>query len=274
MPTSAIEVTELNVYPVKSMRGTTLGRVRLTATGLEWDRQWLVVDGKGTFLTQRTHPQLARIVPEVRNGVLLLSAPGLAILTVPLAFEGTPVPVRVWDDACVGAEQGGDAHAWISRALGQSVRLVRIPPDFGRRANPKFAGDVPAPVTFTDGYPILVCNEASLDDLNDRLPEPIPMNRFRPNIVLRGLPAWAEDQIDSIVIGAVTLRLVKPCTRCVIHSIDQQTGQSSTDPTPALKKFRFSKDLRGVMFGENAVIVSGAGERIERGAPVEARFEP
>ena len=274
MPTSAIEVTELNVYPVKSMRGTTLGRVRLTATGLEWDRQWLVVDGKGTFLTQRTHPQLARIVPEVRNGVLLLSAPGLAILTVPLAFEGTPVPVRVWDDACVGAEQGGDAHAWISRALGQSVRLVRIPPDFGRRANPKFAGDVPAPVTFTDGYPILVCNEASLDDLNDRLPEPIPMNRFRPNIVLRGLPAWAEDQIDSIVIGAVTLRLVKPCTRCVIPSIDQQTGQSSTDPTPALKKFRFSKDLRGVMFGENAVIVSGAGERIERGAPVEARFEP
>jgi len=153
------------------------------------------------------------------------------------------------------------------------VRLVRVPPEFSRRANPQFAGAVPAPVTFTDGYPILVCNQASLDDLNERLPEPIPMDRFRPNLVLRGLPAWAEDRIDRIVIGSVALRLVKPCTRCVIPSIDQHTGQRSTDPTPALKKFRFSKELRGVMFGENAVMVSGAGERIERGAPVEAHFE-
>ncbi|HYM44508.1 MAG TPA: MOSC N-terminal beta barrel domain-containing protein [Steroidobacteraceae bacterium] len=270
---SGVEVTELNVYPVKSMRGTSLARASLTATGLEWDRQWMVVDGKGTFLSQRTHPQLARIVPEVRDDTLLLSAPGLAVLTVPLRLAGTPVPVRVWDDACVGVEQGSEAHAWISRAVGQAVRLVRVPPGSGRHANPKFAGAVAAPVTFTDGYPILVCNEASLADLNDRLPEPIPMERFRPNIVLRGLPAWAEDRIDSIVIGAVTLRLVKPCTRCVIPSIDQHTGQSSTDPTPALRKFRFSKELRGVMFGENAVMVTGAGERIGRGAPVEVCFE-
>ena len=270
---STIEVTELNVYPVKSMRGTAVARVSLTATGLEWDRQWMVVDAKGTFLTQRTHPQLARIVPEVRDETLLLKAPGLEALAVPLRLEGTPVPVRVWDHACVGIEQGSEAHGWMSRALGQPVRLVRVPPDFGRRANPQYAGAVPAPVTFTDGYPILVCNEASLDDLNERLPEPIPMDRFRANLVLRGLPAWAEDRIDRIVIGSVSLRLVKPCTRCVIPSIDQHTGQPSTDPTPALKKFRFSRELRGVMFGENAVMVSGAGERIERGAPVEAHFE-
>lgn len=273
MSTSAIEVTGLNVYPVKSMRGTALARVSLTATGLEWDRQWMVVDTKGTFLSQRTHPQLARVVPEVRDEALLLSAPGQEVLAVPLRLAGTPVPVRVWDDSCVGVEQGSEAHAWMSRALGQTVRLVRVAPDFGRRANPKFAGGVPAPVTFTDGYPILVCNEASLDDLNDRLPEPIPMERFRPNIVLRGLPPWAEDRIDSVTIGPVTLRLVKPCTRCVIPSIDQRTGQRSTDPTPALKAFRFSKELRGVMFGENAVMVTGAGARIERGARAEVRFE-
>lgn len=270
---STVEVTELNVYPVKSMRGTALARVSLTATGLEWDRQWMVVDAKGTFLSQRTHPQLARVVPEVRGEALQLSAPGLGTLSVPLRLEGTPVPVRVWDDNCVGVEQGSEAHTWVSRALGQSVRLVRVAPDFGRRANAKFAGSVPAPVTFPDGYPLLVCNEASLDDLNDRLPQRIPMERFRPNIVLRGLPAWAEDRIESLTIGPVTLRLVKPCVRCVIPSLDQRTGERSTDPTPALKKFRLSKELRGVMFGENAVIVTGAGAQIERGAPVEARFE-
>ncbi|HLY52351.1 MAG TPA: MOSC N-terminal beta barrel domain-containing protein [Steroidobacteraceae bacterium] len=273
MSTAAIEVTGLNVYPVKSMRATPLARVRLSATGLEWDRQWMVVDGQGTFLSQRTHPQLARIVPEVRDETLVLSAPGLGALAVPLRLEGTPVPVRVWDDACAGLEQGSEAHEWVSRALGQPVRLVRVAPGFGRRANPRFAGAVPAPVTFADGYPVLVCNEASLDDLNDRLPQRIPMERFRPNIVLRGLPAWAEDRIHSLTIGPVTLRLVKPCVRCVIPSIDQRTGERSTDPTPALRKFRFNKELRGVMFGENAVVVAGSGERLERGAPVEARFE-
>jgi uncharacterized protein YcbX len=269
----SIEVSELNVYPVKSMRGTALARVRLSATGLEWDRQWMVVDARGTFLTQRTHPRLACIVPQVRDGTLVLSAPGLSPLAVPPQPAATPVPVRVWDDACIGLEQGDEAHDWVSRALGQPVRLVRVAPEPGRRARARFAGAVPAPITFTDGYPILVCNEASLEDLNSHLPRAIPMERFRPNIVLRGLPPWAEDRIESLTIGAVTLRLVKPCVRCVIPSIDQHTGERSTDPTPALRKFRFSKELRGVMFGENAVIVSGCGEPLARAAPVEARFE-
>src|SRR5579862_5238651 len=110
---STIEVTEINVYPVKSMRGTAVARVSLTATGLEWDRQWMVVDANGTFLSQRTHPQLARIVPEVRDETLRLKAPGLEILAVPLRLEGTPVPVRVWDHAGVGLEQGSEAHAWM-----------------------------------------------------------------------------------------------------------------------------------------------------------------
>jgi uncharacterized protein YcbX len=143
----------------------------------------------------------------------------------------------------------------------------------GRCANPKFAGATPAPVNFPDGFPILVCNEASLEDLNHRMPQRIPMERFRPNIVVSGLPAWAEDRLDTLRIGAITLRLVKPCTRCTIPSVDQRTGERSTDPAPALKKFRFSKELRGVMFGENAVIVEGVGAVIERGAAVEASYE-
>jgi uncharacterized protein YcbX len=268
-----ISVTGLFVYPVKSTRGIARARVSLTATGFEWDRQWMIVNTRGVFLSQRTHPQLARIVPEVTPRALVLKAPGLPALSVPLDAGGARTAVKVWDDPCVGIDQGSEAREWLSRAVGDPVRLIRVAPDMGRVANPKFAGGTPAPIGFPDGYPVLVCNEASLEDLNARLPERIPMERFRPNLVLRGLPAWAEDHIDTLSLGPVTLRLVKPCMRCTIPSIDQQTGERSTDPTPALRKFRFSKALRGVMFGENAVVVGGAGEAIERGAAGTATYE-
>ena len=266
-------ITGLFVYPVKSARGIARARVPLTATGLEWDRQWMIVNGRGVFLSQRSHPRLARIVPEMRPDALLLNAPGLPALTVPLDAPGARTAVRIWDDACIGIDQGNEAHEWVSRVLGESVRLMRVAPDMGRVANPKFAGVTPAPIGFPDGYPVLVCNQASLEDLNERLPERIPMERFRPNIVVSGFPAWAEDSIDTLTLGPVTLRLVKPCIRCTIPSIDQQTGEPSTDPAPALKQFRFSRELRGVMFGENAVIVEGSGEAIERGAAVTASCE-
>lgn len=268
-----VSVSELRVYPVKSMRGAAHERVRLTATGLEWDRKWMVVDSKGSFLTQRTHPQLARVVPQVQATALRLEAPELAALSVPLAARGAPVPVRVWNDACIGLDEGEVAAAWVSSAIGQSVRLIRIAPDAGRLADARFAGAVAAPLNFPDGYPLLIANQASLEDLNTRLPQPIPMERFRPNIVLRGLPAWDEDRIDTLALGAVTLRLVKPCTRCTIPSIDQQSGARSTDPTPALKKFRHSRELHGVMFGENAVILSGTGSEITREAEVRVSYD-
>jgi uncharacterized protein len=261
-----VVVTELHVYPVKSMRGVPRERVRVAATGFEWDRQWMLVDAKGKFLSQRTHPQLARIVPEVRSQALVLTAPGLAPLAVPLEAPGERTPVKVWDDACVGIDQGAGANAWVSRAVGEPVRLIRVSPDMGRHANTQFAGTVPAPLNFPDGYPILVCSESSLADLNGRLPQRIPMERFRPNLVVQGLPAWEEDRVDTITFGPLTLRLVKPCIRCAIPSIDQKTGERSTDPTPVLKQFRWSRALKGVMFGENAVIVSGVGTEIARGA--------
>jgi uncharacterized protein len=269
-----VQVTGLFVYPVKSARGIALQRARVTLTGLEWDRQWMIVNDKGTFLSQRTHPQLARIVPEVGSEALVLNAPGLAPLRLPLALAGERAAVRVWNDACVGVDQGKAAQEWATRAVGQPVRLIRVAPDMDRIANPDFARPTRAPIGFPDGYPVLVCNEASLEDLNTRMPEPIPIERFRPNLVLKGLPAWAEDRIDTLTIGAVTLRLVKPCTRCAIPSIDQRTGQKSTDPLPVLSKFRFSKPLLGVMFGENAVIASGVGEEIERGSQARVTFEP
>jgi uncharacterized protein YcbX len=268
-----LSVTGLFIYPVKSTRGIARERVSLISGGFEWDRQWMIVKPTGLFITQRSHPQLARIVPEVTPHALVLNAPGLPALWVPLGMTGARTAVRVWDDHVVGIDQGSEAEEWLTRAVGEPVRLVRAAPDMGRVANPNFAGATPAPIGFPDGYPILVCNEASLEDLNTRLPQPIPMERFRPNIVLTGLHPWAEDRIERLDIGSVTLRLVKPCTRCTIPSIDQQSGTPSTDPTPALKKFRFSKALLGVMFGENAVIARGVGEEIGLGVDVRATYE-
>ena len=150
---------------------------------------------------------------------------------------------------------------------------MRVPARVERFANPLFAGRDPAPLGFADGFPVLVCNQASLEDLNRRLPERIPMERFRPNVVLEGLPAWAEDRIDALTLDGVTLRLVKPCTRCTIPAIDQQTGEPSTDPAPVLRQFRFDKTLRGFTFGENAVIATAKQGEIVRGAVCEVRFE-
>jgi uncharacterized protein len=267
-------VTELFIYPVKSTRGIARERVRIAATGFEWDRQWMIIDHKGTFLSQRTHPHLARIVPQVAADALILRHAKLATLTVPFTEHGERVAVSVHRDPCVGIDQGPAAAEWASAALGQAVRLVRVPAEAARRANPKFAGAVAAPMGFADGFPMLVCNQASLDDLNRRMSAPIPMERFRPNIVLEGLAPWAEDHIDTVTVGSLTLRLVKPCTRCAIPSIDQRTGERSTDPLPVLRPFRFDRELLGITFGENAVIVAGAGCEIARGSAARVGFEP
>jgi uncharacterized protein YcbX len=270
---AAITVQELNVYPLKSARGIPMVRVRLAATGFEWDRHWMVVREDGMFLTQRTHPLLTRIVTELTSEELILTSECLQPLTLPLAPRGPERAVRIWKDSCGGLDQGDEAAAWVSAVLGEPVRLVRTTATPGRRANPEYAGSTLSPLAFPDGYPILICNRASLDDLNRRLPEALPMERFRPNLVLEGLPPFAEDRIASIHIGAVTLTLVKPCTRCIIPSTDQRTGIRGVDPLPVLRTFRFDRRLLGVTFGENAVITRGVGEMLERGSECRTAYE-
>lgn len=264
-------VQELHVYPVKSCRGIARQTVRLQATGFEWDRQWMVVDATDSFITQRTHPKLATIEPALSPDALALSATGAGTLRVPLEYQGSPVAVRVWNDICAAQDQGDEPSEWLSGVLGDAVRLVRVSAQSDRKANARFAGPDPAPVTFVDGFPVLVCNRASLDDLNTRMPTAIPMARFRPNLVLEGLAPFAEDRIAALRIGDVTLRLVKPSTRCLITSTDQQTGERSTNPLPVLRRFRFSRELMGVTFGENAVIAAGVGGTISVGARCAAR---
>jgi uncharacterized protein len=267
-----VTVEELNIYPLKSGRGIAKSSVRLAATGFEWDRHWMITDAAGTFLSQRTHPKLACIEPELSNARLTLRSPGLAPLSLPLQ-GGKPLAVKVWNDRFDALDQGDAASAWASAALAEPVRLVRVADIPQRMANPQFAGPAPTPVAFPDGFPVLVCNRASLDDLNARMPEPVPMERFRPNLVLHGLPPFAEDHIASLHVGGITLRLVKPCTRCVITSTDQRTGELSTNPLPFLRQFRFDRTLKGVTFGENAVPTAGVGARIERGAECVVTYD-
>jgi uncharacterized protein len=259
-------LSEINVYPVKSCRGIPLESAVVTASGIAWDRQWMFVDATGTFLTQRTHPQLARIETRLNEETLELRAPGVRPFLLPLTETGAAMAVRIWKDACDALDQGTDAAAWAREAVGGEVRIARAARITERHADPRFAGSTAAPVRFPDAFPLLVCNRASLEELNTRMPAPVPMNRFRPNLVIDGLEPFAEDHIDSIGIADLVLRLVKPCTRCITTCTDQQTGERSTNPLPVLRAFRFDRELLGVTFGENAVIEEGAGTVIRRGA--------
>ncbi len=241
-------------------------RVRLGPTGFEWDRHWMVTRPDGVFLTQRSHPTLARIAVSLTPRGLRLQCDGHDALELPFDAPDHPCEVRIWKDVCAGFDQGDAAAAWVTAVLGEPARLVRAPASPARHADMRYAGALPAPLAFPDGYPLLICNQASLDALNERLGAPLPMERFRPNLVLAGLEPFAEDRIGTLHIGPVRLRLVKPCTRCIIPSRDQRTGLADIDPLPVLRTFRFDPRLRGVTFGVNAVIDTTPGEWVERGA--------
>jgi uncharacterized protein YcbX len=273
----AARIRSLHVYPVKSCRGIDLAAAQLTARGLAWDRQWMIVDAAGRFLTQRTQPRLACISTAFAAGGVVLEVAGQAPLTLPFDSGDDPAAtasVRVWDDTVLAAPCGAAADAWISHALGTAARLVRATAATQRQPAPRWRGELAAPVNFADGFPLLVCNAASLEDLAARLPQPaaLPMDRFRPNVVLEDLAPWAEDQVEGLRTDTLALRLAKPCTRCVITSRDQRSGEPGSDPLPALRQFRFDRELKGVTFGWNALVESGAGATMRVGEIVRLRL--
>ena len=263
-------IASLHVYPVKSCRGIDLASARLTPTGLEWDRRWMIVDGRGIFVTQRTHPLLTTITTAIVDGQLELSATGHPTIVMDSRAAGTARSVKVWSDQCSGIDAGDEAAAWLSRVLGDSFRLLRMNEQVPRLADPHYAGTKPQPVTFTDGYPVLMTSRESLADLNRRLPAPIPMNRFRPNVVIEGVEAYAEDAMAAFRSGAVVLRGVKHCTRCINTTTDQFDGtrDTGTEPLKTLRTYRYDKVLRGVAFGQNCVVAEGVGEMLAVGAPL------
>lgn len=211
----------------------------------------MVVDGDGRFRSQREHPQMATVGVRLEARTLVLAAPGLAALRVPLEeTAGAGVDVTVWRDRCRAVDCGEAAAEWFSELLGVASRLVRMPAGEVRSVDRRFAGPGDQ-VSFADGYPFLLLTQASLDDLNARLDAPLPMNRFRPNIVVAGCLPYAEDGWRRIEIGAIGFRLVKPCARCVITTTDQATGERGIEPLRTLAAYRREGDR--VLFGWNMV---------------------
>ena len=262
-------VSGLYVYPIKGCKGIALEEAELTDSGLAFDRHWMVVDGDGRFVTQRELPRMALVATEIRGGWLILSAPEMPTLTMSVDTEGARLAVTVWDDRCSAIDQGQVAADWFSAFLQRPLRLARFDPAVIRYSSAEYTGEIRAATEFSDGYALLILSEASLADLNARLEHPVPMNRFRPNIVIRGVEAYDEDHLHSLRNGDLELRIVKPCTRCQVTTTNQDSGEVGLEPLQTLRTYRRHPKLGAISFGQNAIVIRGAGQILHLGDKLE-----
>ncbi len=280
---SGTTLSAIFFYPIKSCGALSLSRAEISPLGLALDRHWMLVDRQGQFLTQRTHPAMACITPAFEGDALVLRAPGMpALQLVAAGQDGATLAVKVWDSRVEALDQGEQAREWFSAYLQDDARLVRFNPAVKRACSTRWTGEHRATTQFSDGYPLLVIGQASLDDLNARLAAKgapaLPMDRFRPNLVIAGWEAYEEDFIDTVRLGSedrpVQLKLVKPCARCPIPGIDQHSGQRDpqwpNEPMDTLATYRANARVNGgLTFGQNAIVIGGEGGVIEVGQACE-----
>ena len=264
-----------HIYPVKGLKGSAVEAARCTDRGLGHDRRWMVVDRDGTFISQRSHPKMATVWTEIDGDRIVLSAPDVESVALPLEHEvPATLSVTVWSSTCKAVPGPREVDEWLSDYLGEDCRLVYMPDTTRRNSNPRYAGYYKR-VGFADGYAYLVIGEGSLADLNARLlakgHPALPMNRFRPNLVIAGGAAFAEDGWKRIRIGEAVLQRAKPCGRCQVTTTDQATGEvRGPEPLATLSGYRDSAEF-GVMFGMNFVTQSAGriavGDTIVAEAP-------
>lgn len=242
------ELSALTIYPIKSAGGISLRQSQVTPRGLLHDRRWLVCERSGAFLTQRSLPKMALVQVEVGDTLRLSMADNAYdALELPIAPQETAAtPVEVWGDTCLAWSMGETAAQWLSAALGVDCQLVYMPESTHRPAD---HGRFDAPNSFSDAYPFLLISAASLADLNSRLEEPVPMNRFRPNLVVEGCEPFAEDGWQRIRIGASEFDVVKACARCAVPGLDQTTGERQKEPLKTLATYRHWD--QAIWFGQN-----------------------
>lgn len=277
-PDVIARISRLFVYPVKSCAGVELQEAILTDTGLDLDRAWMVVDEQGEFVTQRELPRMALVRPQLKHHEVVLRAPGMLALHLAIDAVEEPVKVRVWDDMVPAYDMGNVAAQWFSDFLGKRLRLVRFDPEHRRLSNKQWTGGLEAANQFSDGYPLLVIGEGSLEQLNEKLQAaghgPVGIERFRPNIVLAGLEAHDEDRIGVLRIEAgdeVQLQPVKPCPRCPIPNIDPATAEGDPVVTDTLQGYRRDERVGGaVTFGMNAIVLQGFDQTLRVGQRVTA----
>ena len=264
-----MRVSDIRIYPVKGLRGHSVASAEVEPWGLVGDRRYMVVDTAGRFITQRQWPGMAVIDARLLAGGLALSAAGSDPVEIaePDAAAETMV-VTVWKDQVAARHVGAKAAVWLTAALGTDCCLVYMAdPSVARPVDPDFS-DPQDRVTFADGFPVLVTNDASLTDLNARLPAPIRMDRFRTNVAVAGAEPWAEDGWARLQIGAVAFAGTKDCARCAVTTVDQDTGVKSAETEPLRTLGRFRRKAGGrIIFGQN-LIPRGLG-RIAVGDAVE-----
>lgn len=252
-----LELSEIWIYPVKSLGGILLQEAQVTDRGLEFDRRWLLVDESGRFLSQREYPELALFRPEIIDSFLRIThRVNLESIDIPLrpvfSDATSKIEVTVWEDIVEAFEVNPNTSEWFSKFLGFPVRLVYMPDGSERKLDPDYAITGDEITSFSDAYPFLIIGQASLDDLNGRLEVKVPMNRFRPNFVFTNGEAFEEDNWREFKIGNVPFVGVKPCDRCVMTTVDQEKGVvSGKDPLKTLAQFRNFGNK--VLFGQNLI---------------------
>jgi hypothetical protein len=253
----SFQLADIWRYPVKSGRGERLAEATVEPWGLTGDRRWMVVDEAGDPLTAREHPRMLLIEPRLADGYLTLAAPGGPDITVEVPSGAGLVPVQVWSARLLASLADDKAGAWLTEVIGQPARLVYLDDPTRRATNPQYS-DPADRVSFADGYPLLLTSEASLGVLNGWIAEgkkaaegPVPMRRFRPNVVVSGAPAWAEDGWRRLRIGPVSFRNVKGCDRCVMTTVDPDTAAKGHEPLFALARHRRWDNK--VWFGVNLI---------------------
>jgi uncharacterized protein YcbX len=263
--TGPVTVSSLHIYPVKSMRGIGVQEARVAERGFEYDRRFMVVDAHRTFITQRQHPRLALVDTSIEGSNLMISVSEAGAVRVPLELPAADrIMVQVWHDVVPACTVSAQADEFLSTFLGIACTLVFMPDDAQRPVKQPYAREHEH-TSFADAFPFLLTSESSLEDLNHRLEKPLPMNRFRPNIVVEGTAPYAEDGWNRIRIGSAEFRVVKPCSRCATTTVDQSTGVRGEEPLRTLAQYRGRDGT--VNFGQN-LIHTKAGV-ISVGHPVE-----
>ncbi|MDI9245237.1 MOSC domain-containing protein [Marinobacter sp. CHS3-4] len=245
-----MNIEALYLYPVKSLAGISVDAFEIDDFGPRGDRRWMIVDSDRQFVTQRSNPELSRVKTRLEEGQALITIPGEGSFRLVPGKE--QVQVRVWQDWVPAAYGSDGASAALSRFCGAELRLVYMTDDSFRRVDEQRVTEYRR-VSFADGFPFLVVNRASLDELNQRLESAVDMLRFRPNVVVSGAEAWAEDHWESLQIGSITLDLVKPCSRCVMTTVDPDTGRKAPDLQPLRTLGSYRRSAEGVIFGMNGI---------------------
>lgn len=252
-----LQISQLFIYPIKSLGGISLHATELTDRGLQHDRRWMLIDANNRFLSQREKAEMALLSTSLtEDGLMVNYTPDATSIKIPLVpSKNENVAVTIWDDTCTAQLVSDEVDTWFTTKLNMPARLVYMPDDSLRQTDPRYT-DEGTITSFSDAYPLLLIGQASLDDLNSRMAEALSMDRFRPNVVFTGAEAYAEDTMKHIAIHGIDFYGVKLCARCVSTTVDQQSAKKGKEPLKTLAKYRLRNNK--IYFGQN-LVHSGSG---------------